>query len=165
MLTPRGFTLIELLVSVSIFALLVAISFPVIGTLLETSAEEPVTQIESLLHTAARHARNGASGTPWGLYLPYDNGTRVTDEVVLFSGASYAARDATKDVSFNFDDQVLFTSVQLSGSAPSTGDDHEIVFDIFSGATGNYGSITFSSQQQTYNISISAPGIAVTSYP
>ena len=82
--------------------------------------------------------------------------------MILFSGNSYATRDASQDIAFNFDDAAAFTSVELSGAAPSSGDDHEAVFSALTGETSLYGDVTLTFRNETDTITVSPSGFITT---
>ncbi|MBI2485068.1 prepilin-type N-terminal cleavage/methylation domain-containing protein [Candidatus Uhrbacteria bacterium] len=157
----RGFTLLELILVIGLFALLVTAATAALPSLFATDSDEPALRVESLLRTSARRARDGMSGLPWGVYLPYNEVTRSATEVVLFAGTSYALRDTTKDIVSPFEKDAHFSSVTLSGGGPSSGNDHEIAFGLFDGETSQYGSIAIDYKDATYVISISETGMAV----
>ena len=155
---PRGFTLLEVLVVISLMTALFGIGFSASSTLKNVIAERGARQVESLLLTAAGHARNGVGGTSWGLYLSYDPTTRKAITATLFSGTTYATRDAAKDIVFPLDKGLRLQTVLLSGSGASVGNDHEVVFAPFSGATAQYGSLTVDTYDRSTTIDISPSG-------
>src|SRR3989338_5800016 len=158
----HGFTLLELLVAIGIFAIIILMAVPSISKLGDSRAVAPNDQLASLLSSASRRARAGVDGTAWGLYLPYDMMTRRAENVILFSGDSYATREVSRDVVFPFDDDALFTSVLLSGAAPSAGNDQETVFSALTGRASLYGTITLSFRGETSVITVSPSGFITT---
>lgn len=160
-MNQRGFTFIELIVALGIFAGIVLITIPSISKLGNSHSSGPANVLSSLMISTTRHARSGDNASAWGVYLPYDDVTRTTNEVILFSGDSYATRDTTQDLSYAFDDQALFTTVELSGSAPSGGSDHETVFSALTGETNLYGTISITFRNQTTTINISPSGFII----
>ena len=157
-----GFTLVELLVSIGLFAVIILVTMPSVSKLGDSRAVEPAEELAALLTSAARNARHGANASARGLYLPYDNATRLTDEVILFSGDSYALRDAVEDIVFDFDEGTTFDAVLLSGAVPSSGDDHEAVFSALTGETSQYGTITLTFRGETRIIDVSPSGFITT---
>lgn len=160
-MNKKGFTIIELVVVISIFAILFGVGIYGFTRLNRALTEFSARDVETIIGSSARRARNGVLGTSWGVYIPYNEQTRVTESVILFSGDTYATRDQSQDITMSFDDDIRFTSVDFSGSGPDIGDDHEIVFDVFSGETDNYGSITIETYESTRIISIPEMGIPV----
>ncbi len=160
--SPLGFTLVELIVSIGLFAIIILVTMPSVSKLGDSRAVEPADELAALLTSAARNARHGANASARGLYLPYDNATRLMSEVILFSGDSYALREASEDIVFDFDDATTFDSVFLSGAAPSSGDDHEAVFSVLTGETSQYGTVTLTSRGETRDVDVSPSGFITT---
>lgn len=155
---PRGFTMLEVLVVVSILATLFGLGFSASNTLKNVIAARGARQVESLLLTAAGKARSGVGGTSWGLYVFYDPATRKAAGATIFSGTSYATRDATQDMVFPLDASLRLRTVLLSGGGASAGNDHEVVFSAFSGATTQYGSLTVDTHDRSTTIDVSPSG-------
>jgi prepilin-type N-terminal cleavage/methylation domain-containing protein len=156
-----GFTLIELIIAVAILGTIFSAGLYGITRLNSAITEFSAHDIETMLGSAARRARSGVLGTSWGIYIPYDEQTRRASQVILFSGDSYATRDQNQDIISVFNEDIQFTSVDFSGSGGATGNDHEIVFEVFSGQTTQYGSITIETFESTRTISIPEIGIPV----
>lgn len=158
MRVPKGFTLLEVLVVISLITALFGMGLSSASTLKNVIAERGARQVESILLTASHHARSGLGGTSWGIYLSYDATTRKAIGATLFSGTSYAARDTTKDMIFPLDASLRLQTVILSGSGASVGNDHEVVFSPFSGATAQYGSLTVDTYDRSTTIDVSPSG-------
>jgi prepilin-type N-terminal cleavage/methylation domain-containing protein len=159
-LSRHGFTLLEVILVMGIFVLLFSLSAVAISrTRLEVGVTAADSRLTSILTTAARRAMHGEEAGPWGVYLPYDETSRNASEVVLFSGTSYAARNPSFDLSYSFPDQARFVSVELSGVLPSSGNDHEMVFSIFSGDTGQYGTIELEWLERERTILVTPDGV------
>lgn len=138
----RGFTLIEVLLSVGIVTLLIgftALGASQISKRLLIGPSD--AYLENILTTAVRRARDGVGASDWGVYLPYDEITRNLDEAIVFKGSSYATRESAFDQTFAFSDKTDFVSVDFSGVEPDRTNDHEVVFELYSGQTSSYGSI------------------------
>lgn len=150
--------MLEVLVVISLLTALFGVGFSASTTLKNVIAERGARQVESLLLTASGRARSGTGGTGWGLYLSYDATTRKATSATLFSGTNYAARDATKDIVFPLDKSLRLPTVLLSGSGASAGNDHEVVFAPFSGATAQYGSLTVDTYDRSTTIDVSPSG-------
>jgi prepilin-type N-terminal cleavage/methylation domain-containing protein len=158
---PQGFTLIELIISIAIIALVVGMSAFGAAQLAKQLYLAPAdAALTHVLTTAARHARNGIGDSAWGVYIPYDEGTRQSTEAVLYKGVNYASRDQSADISFPIAETTQFTTMNLSGSAPSAGNDHEVNFTKLSGGTAQYGSMTITVFGQERIIAISEQGFA-----
>jgi prepilin-type N-terminal cleavage/methylation domain-containing protein len=158
---PRGFTFIEMVMTLAVLGILFSVAGVSLSKLqqsLTTSASD--REITYILTSAARKARHGLRGTPWGVYIPYDAVTRVsTGTVTVFSGTSYAARNTAYDVIYTINDDIRFTTVDFSGAAANTTSDHEIVFSALTGATTQYGSITVTWFNNSRTLNVSADGI------
>lgn len=157
----RGFTLLETVLAIGLFAMLFLVGLQAQTAMQSVLAGRGSRQVESVLGTAAQRARNGLSGTNWGVYFVYDNTTRIATQAIIFSGSTYASRDTTKDLAFPLGNSLKFTDVSLSGAGVSSGNDHEIDFAFLSGTTTQYGSLTITNFASTTIIDIPATGIAV----
>lgn len=162
MLKPRGITLVELTMVIGILLTIFALGgFALSRFMRTTAAVSSDREIMNALTVAARRARSGSAGTPWGVYIPYDETTRSTDSIVIFSGASYAVRNATLDMTLNVSPDIVFASVDFSGSAPDVTNSHEIVFAPLIGTTTQYGSLTIEWYETSATIAIPSNGIPV----
>ncbi len=97
------------------------------------------------------------------MYFPYDDSTRTATTLTLFHGTSYADRIIADDQLHAINAQTQFVVVDLSGSAPVTGNDHEIVFQSLSGETTQYGEIVLEWYERRRTITIDPDGFAVRS--
>lgn len=155
----RGFTTIELLVTTAIIVIIFGLGAGVFSLIAKTAAEASGTNaIEYILGSAARRARAGTNASDWGVYLPYDDTTRQTNTVVVFSGTSYATRDLNLDVNYRFNEGVRLTMVDFSGASSPLGNDHEIIFNALTGQTTQYGSITIDLYGDAFTIIITEDG-------
>jgi len=111
-----------------------------------------------VLTTASRRARDGVQSSAWGVYLPFNETTRVLSEVTVYKGQTYDLRDPAYDQTFSFSERVKFVSVDLSGSAPATSNSHEVSFDLYSGSTSAYGSIELETMGITRHVTVSPHG-------
>ena len=138
----QGMTLIEMMIVIAIVAIIFGFStvafVRVQRSFLMQSADASIAQV---LSTAQRRAQDGLQGTAWGVYFPYDKTERTATELIIFSGDSYVARDISRDLSFQISENIIFNDMALSGAGVYTGDDLELVFNLFSGSTSHYGSI------------------------
>ena len=159
---PRGFTTIELLVTTAIIVIVFGLGATVYSLMQQAAAAPSGTvALEQILGSAARRARSGAQGTAWGVYLPYDEMTRHTSSITIFSGATYETRAVNQDVIYRFNEGVEFTTVDLSGAASSLGNDHEVTFAALSGQTAQYGYVTLNVYGDIFTITITEDGLVV----
>src|SRR3990167_3258484 len=116
MLSTRGFTIIEIVIALGISAMLFGLSTRGVFQLSQRLRVSPSdTGIIHLLSTAALRSRLGKEESSWGVYFPYDEETRLSDRMILFSGNSYAARDPDDDRSYPLSSTIHFKTVSLSG--------------------------------------------------
>ncbi|MCR4311871.1 MAG: hypothetical protein NUV56_01170 [Candidatus Uhrbacteria bacterium] len=159
---PRGVTTLEIVMSMAILAIIFSIAATGISRLQRTSANiSSDHDIMGALTLAARRARSGRDNTSWGVYIPYNETSRLTTSLVVFSGTSYAARDTNKDITLSVNEHILFTAVDFSGSSPDVTNSHEIIFAQYSGATAQYGSLTLEWYGVENTIAIDAHGVPV----
>ncbi|MFA5946899.1 MAG: type II secretion system protein [Patescibacteria group bacterium] len=156
---PKGFTFLEIIITLGVFGILFSISGIALTKFQQSVASSASDrEILHILSTAARKARHGQGGAPWGVYIPYSESTRATTTVTVFCGATYATRDITCDDVYTVSNNIHFLAVDFSGAAPDTTNDHEIVFNPLSGSTAQYGSISLGWYNTTRSLSISPDG-------
>ena len=122
-----GFTLMEMLLSVAMLGILAAASIPLYRSFQVQNDLSTATTIYA--HTARRAQALSFSGElddTWGVYTS-------TGTVVMFRGASYAARDTDYDELFDIADTIV-----LSG-------DTEYVFSKLTGYPDAAGTLTMTS--------------------
>lgn len=159
---PRGTTFIEVILVVAI--LLVMFTF---GGFALSRFQRSVASVSgdreiiNAISMAARRARSGESGTSWGVYIPYNDTTRSTSTMVVFSGNSYATRTNSRDMTLSVNSNILFSNVDFSGSGPDVTNSHEIVFASLTGATTQYGSLTLTWSDTTRTLLVNSNGIPV----
>lgn len=159
---PRGITLIEIVLAIGILATMLGLSgFAFAHFAKAVSAVSSDRALANAVSIAASRARSGYEGTPWGVYIPYNETTRLADSVVIFSGATYATRTATRDVTLSVSNDIQFTAVDFSGSGVDETNGHEIVFAALTGKTTQYGSVTFTWFGATRTLRIADNGIPV----
>ncbi len=160
----KGFTLLEIIITVAILGSVFLFSIFGISKLQQSFAAQNVDrEITNSLSVAARRARIGMHNGPWGVYIPYDATTRTATTIVVFQGTSYATRNIADDIAFSINTATIFTSVDFSGAAANTGNDHEIVFNSLSGNTTQYGSVIVQRLGQQRTITIDPDGFAIRS--
>ncbi len=157
--TSKGFTLVEMLVSVGILSIIFVVGFTAMnGVLSSFYSRQGQAQIMQSFGNASLFSRVGREGAHWGVRLDYDESTRVASGVTVFSGMSYAMRDTSFDQEIDLDPSILITSANLSGASPSSGNDHEVIFQPLDAATEHYGTVVVSVRGTTSTISISPYG-------
>lgn len=158
----RGITLVELTMVIGILLAIFALGgFALSRFMRSTAAVSSDREIMNALTVAARRARSGSAGTPWGVYIPYDETSRSTDSIVVFSGASYAARNVSFDTVLSVSPDIAFSAVDFSGSAPDVTNSHEIVFAPLTGTTSQFGSLTIEWYEASATITIPSNGIPI----
>lgn len=137
-----GFTLIEVLLSVATVAVLAGISIPIYQTFqVRNDLDIGTTTIAQTLRRAQILSQAVDGDISWGIYI-------VSGNIILFKGASYAARDTTFDEIFD-----VPTSITPSGVS-------EIVFAKFTGLPQTIGTITLISNiNETRTITINTKGM------
>ncbi len=155
----NGFTLIEVIISIALLSMLFGLALYGTTKLSTQLFIGPAdANLVNVLTTASRRARDGVGGGAWGVYLPFDEQTRVLSEAVVYKGSSYALRDTAYDQTFAFSERVKFVSVDFSGSAPTTINSHEVLFEKYSGQTSQYGSVELETMGVTRHVTVSNHG-------
>lgn len=159
---PRGITLLETMMSIAIVGVLfLAATFGLSVFQRSFAAQTVDREFTNALSTAARRARMGMNGDSWGVYIPYDAVTRLATTMTLFHGTSYATRVVADDRIYSINEDAKFISVDFSGIAADTGNDHEILFQSLSGSTTQYGSVVIEWYGKQRTIVINPDGFAV----
>lgn len=136
----QGFTLIEMVLSLALVSVIVAFSVPVFRTLLFASDLNATTDM--LVHSLRRAqnmSRSVKYDQTWGVKL-------VGDEIVVFAGDNYIARNV------DFDEVYAF-----SGGISFTGDD-EFVFSKMSGYLVTSGTISLTNSFGSNTVSVTELG-------
>jgi len=128
-----GFTLVEIIVVIGILVIVFFLGLEVVSSFQRAMSKQSARATEIVFQTAARMAREGEKGTAWGVYVPYDEVSRRSDNMIIFSGTSYATRDTTRDIVYPISRELKFIS--FKDDPASSGNDHEIVFSYLTGAT------------------------------
>lgn len=136
----KGFSLLEIIIVMAILAILGSIALNSYKPMLETG--HPISAAQAYgnaLREAKGRANNMLDDTAWG--------ARVTsDSIIVFSGASYAARVSSRDKTTSI------PSVQVAGPT-------EIVFAKFTGLPSTTGTTTFSNAYASTTVSTNTAGI------
>lgn len=136
----RGFTLIEILAVTAIFAVLAAATLPFTARSYKHYVKTVETKnIISVLRRAETMAMANAFESNFGVKFS-------TNSVILFKGASYAARDTAYDETYPVSKAVTVT-------APS-----EIVFEKVSGRPATSISISVSNNNSNQMITVGKEG-------
>lgn len=155
----RGFTLLEIVLTLGILTLILSLGLGIVSTVQKTTARQEAKNLELILQTAARRARDGVNSSNWGVYIPYDEETRRAREIIIFSGTSYITRDSTYDIVYPLSSEINFTS--FKNSPASLGNDHEIVFSYLTGQISAASSLVVDFFGETLTISFSVSGLPV----
>lgn len=159
---PRGITLIEVVIAVGILLAIFAFGgFALSRFSIAAANVSSDREVLNAITSAARRARYGEDDTAWGVYIPYDETTRVTSTITIFSGTSYATRVVASDITLSVSDDIRFNSVDFSGSAPDATNSHEIVFAAQTGGTTQYGSLVLEWYDAERTLTVNSNGLAV----
>lgn len=138
----RGFTLIEIMLSVAAIAVIAGIGIPVYQAF-QNRNEVDVAAMEfgQALRRAQAFSMASTGDSTWGVSIQ-------SGSIVVFKGASYAARDTTYDETYD-----LATAIGISGTT-------EYVFAKMSGTPSTSGTVTVTSpNNETRSITLSAKGL------
>jgi len=137
-----GFTLLEMLTSVAILTAITVMSLPVYESFVRQNDLDLSAQtITAMLRRAETYARANNTDGVWGVAVQSGMAT-------LFQGSSYAARNTTRDETYDIPD-----SITTSGL-------NEIQFSKLTAAPNTTGNITLSStNNSTRTITINAKGM------
>lgn len=136
----RGFTLLELLLSVAVISALAGLSLPVYRTLLQKNdLDIAAVTIAQSLRRSQMMSQAVDGDTTWGVNVQMGS-------IVVFKGASYAARDSAFDETFD-----VPATIGVGGAT-------EIVFAKFTGLPQTTGVINVSTESDARSVSINAKG-------
>ncbi|KXK26622.1 MAG: hypothetical protein TR69_WS6001000629 [candidate division WS6 bacterium OLB20] len=137
----KAFTLFELLLAMSLLGMIAAISAPFLsqvvgGNELQTAVDVTVQS----LRRSQTLARTGEDDASWGTYV-------TPGGVTVFRGTSYATRDAQYD-------EVTAISVEVGVSGVQ-----EFVFAPVTGEPGAAGSLTLTSLDESWTVTVNSKGV------
>ncbi len=136
----RGFSIIEVLVTISITAVLLAVSVNAYASVRQTRDPLRVSYIYSdALKQAIVKARAMDNDLSWGVRIN-------SGAIVVFSGTSYATRATSLDKTYSFPTTVTATGIT------------EVVFNKFSGRTVTSGTTTFSNSFSSKSVTLTSGG-------
>jgi prepilin-type N-terminal cleavage/methylation domain-containing protein len=134
-----GFTLLEILLVLTVFAILLVISFAAFGSFRDDSAlGNEATNIQAILRLAQSRTVASESDTRYGVY--FDTGTSPHQYVLFQTDTDYAARAVPEDEIYQVSNAVQFSSVTFSNLSGQ-----EVVFDRIQGTTDNNGNVVLQS--------------------
>ena len=140
----RGFTIPELLLVVTIIGMLSVLAVPFYRDfLIDNQLDTVVSESTQALRRAQGYARAGRTDSQWGVYID-----DAADQVTLFRGSSFAARDTA------YDDIIdIPTTMTPSGLT-------EVVFTRTTGLPNTTGTITFTAiSGESATIDINSQGL------
>lgn len=130
-----GFTLLELLLSVSILAILVAITAPIlIAFQRNNDIDLTADTLSQVLRRAQILSQAINNDDSWGVKIDNNN-------IILFKGNSFIGRNQNYDETFSTSNSITFSGI------------NEIIYNKFSGDTTG-GSIIMTNTTENKNISI-----------
>jgi prepilin-type N-terminal cleavage/methylation domain-containing protein len=114
MKNKKGFSLIELLIVIGILAILGAIMAPIgAGLLSRNNLRTKTDEVIISLQAARVNSMSGKEDSPWGVSIG-------ANQIILFKGTSFAARDQAFDEVFGYPSSLTITN-------------SEVVFDLVTG--------------------------------
>jgi prepilin-type N-terminal cleavage/methylation domain-containing protein len=135
-----GFSLIELLIVISIFSIFVSMSTSTYYSMrAHTNLELSTGSLVEAIRFAQSSAESGKGDSKWGVKI-------LTNQVIIFKGDNYTARDVSFDDTLNF-----------SGGITASGLS-EVVFDKITGVTTMVGTVVLSNGSDNKNIIVNEKG-------
>jgi prepilin-type N-terminal cleavage/methylation domain-containing protein len=130
-MNQRGFTLLEMMLSVAIITMLAGLSLPVYSSLQARNDLDLTAQsVASALRRAQTAVRAEKNDSQWGVAI-------VSNQLVLFKGASYATRDSSYD-----EITVIPATITPTGMS-------EVVFAKLTAVPSTTGTVTLTSSSGT----------------
>jgi GxxExxY protein len=127
----RGFTIIELLIVIAIVAIIGGTTIPLgANFLVRSHVENKTNELVSSLRTAQLNTISGKEDSQWGVNI-------TSTQIILFAGASYAARDSTFDQIFSIPGSVTITTDEIIFSKLTGDPDATASLTVSAGGAGN----------------------------
>lgn len=146
----KGFTLVELIIVIAIFSLIFSSATVVFGDLIgRNSLKYHGYQLVQNLREARTSAVVQKNDSAWGIYF---NNVILPYGYTFFKGDSYGGRDATYDLDFEFPAVISISQLDLGG-------EKEIVFSKSSGSPLSSGSLTLTTDKESYTVFINTLGL------
>ncbi len=140
-LGQKGFTLPEMLLVVAIITVITAIGTPLYLSLSNSNQLDAATSLLAQdLYQAQSFSRNRAQDSAWGVAVNGQN-------IVLFSGNSYATRNSANDVIYN-----VPNGITLGGAS-------QITYSKLYGLPTTTGSFTLTGAGKTNTITVNNKGM------
>lgn len=138
----NGFTLPEILLSLSILAIIAAMSIPLYGTfMVRNDLDIAASTLTQNLRRAQALSQAGDGDTSWGVHVGVGG-------ILIYKGVSYAARDTLYD-----ENTSIPTSIVPSGLT-------DVTFSKTTGLPQAYGTFTLTSQGgEIRNVTINEKGM------
>lgn len=135
-----GFTTTEMLLVVGIMTIITAVAAPLYVALNNSNQLDAATSaLVQDLYQAQSHSRNQSQDSSWGVAVNGQN-------IILFSGTSYASRNPANDVTY-----VVPSGVTIGGTT-------QIVYSALYGLPTSTGSFTLSAGGKTNTVTINSKG-------
>jgi len=140
----RGFSLPELIISIAIITIVAGVAISSYSSIRGVNDPQRAVYVyANTLREASRKARLMEYDSAWGVRLGSTSAT-------LFSGATYATRVASRDVSYDF---------SLSGPITASGQTSDVVFLPLTGLSSTTGTTTFSNAIASSSVYLWTGGI------
>lgn len=136
----NGFTLVEVMLSMTLLFLVFLLSVPLFQSFLfRSEIDDAVNLYYRSLRTAQSYAQAGFQDTQWGV-------TFIGNQIIVFSGTSYAARNPIHDRTFDVSTRISVTGIT------------EVVFSELYGYPSLAGTINISGSNVFKTINLNARG-------
>lgn len=148
MKSQNAFTLIELIVVVTLLSILTAGAFIGLTQFYATNRlDNNVKSSVQMLRKARSYAEIRYKDSKWG--VDFDD---TLGKITFFKGSTYSTRDHNYDEEEILADSINISDVSINGSGKS------VVFEMGSGETDNFGTITITGSGAQKTLSINKIG-------